>query len=126
VTNAWKQSWKIHRFDPGLLHHSDRVCQQYPSKEFRSLRAQELRCAAKATATKTRRWKAFGATLKTECFGSYFPETREKAEIMIFDYIESFYNRWHLHSALGYKSPLEYESPQSHKPDYRKSPSTLF
>ena len=28
----------------------------------------------------------------------------------IFDYIESFYNRTRLHSALGFKSPLAYES----------------
>ena len=27
----------------------------------------------------------------------------------IFEYIEVFYNREHLHSALGYMAPLEYE-----------------
>ncbi len=61
--------------------------------------------------------ESFWATLKTECFGLRIPETKEQAKIMIFDYIEGFYNRWRLHSALGYKSPLDYESPQSHKPE---------
>ncbi len=61
--------------------------------------------------------ESFWATLKTECFGSFIPETKEQVKIMIFDDIEGFYNRWRLHSALGYKSPLDYESSQSHKPD---------
>ena len=36
--------------------------------------------------------------------------TRDEALTAIFDYIEGFYNRTRLHSALGYKSPLDYES----------------
>jgi transposase InsO family protein len=54
---------------------------------------------------------------KTECFGSKIPETRQQARLMIFDYIEGFYNRTRLHSALGYQSPLDFEAPQSHKPE---------
>jgi len=54
--------------------------------------------------------ESFWATLKTECFGSYIPETRSQAILMIFDYIEAFYNRSRLHSSLGNKSPLKFES----------------
>jgi transposase InsO family protein len=34
--------------------------------------------------------------------------TRETARVAIFEYLEGFYNR-RMHSALGYKSPVEFE-----------------
>ena len=37
-----------------------------------------------------------------------FPD-REVARSAIFEYLEGFYNRRRLHSALGYKSPVSYE-----------------
>lgn len=36
-------------------------------------------------------------------------ETREQAALEIFDYIECFYNRKRIHSALGYLGPEEFE-----------------
>lgn len=36
--------------------------------------------------------------------------TRGQARAAIFDYIECFYNRRRLHSALGYLSPARYEA----------------
>jgi len=53
--------------------------------------------------------ESFVATLKTECFGASIPPTRAAAELMAFDYIETFYNRRRRHSSLGQRSPLDFE-----------------
>ena len=53
--------------------------------------------------------ESFVATLKTECFDDSIPPTRAAAELMAFDYIETFYNRRRRHSSLAYKSPLDFE-----------------
>ena len=44
--------------------------------------------------------ESFVATLKTECFGDSIPPTKAVAKLMIFDYIETFYNTRRRHSAL--------------------------
>jgi transposase InsO family protein len=54
--------------------------------------------------------EAFWSTLKHELIYRRRFATRAEARTAIFDYIESFYNRTRLHSWLGYKSPLDYES----------------
>ena len=36
--------------------------------------------------------------------------TRNQAKASVFEYIEAFYNRQRLHSALGYRSPLAFET----------------
>jgi putative transposase len=48
-------------------------------------------------------------TIKTECFTDIIPKTRKEAKSIIFEYIETFYNRERLHSSLGYMSPEEFE-----------------
>jgi transposase InsO family protein len=40
--------------------------------------------------------------------GEHLP-TREFAKAHVFDYIEVYYNRYRLHSTLGYLSPMEFE-----------------
>ena len=47
--------------------------------------------------------------IKRECVHRKTFETREQAQIEIFEYIESFYNRLRRHSALGYLSPVNFE-----------------
>ena len=53
--------------------------------------------------------ESFVATLKVECFADSIPPTKAAARLMIFDYIETFYNPRRRHSALGYRSPAQFE-----------------
>ena len=57
--------------------------------------------------------EAFNKSLKTELVDKKHPfESREVARNAVFEYIEMFYNAKRLHSALGYKSPIEFEKLQ--------------
>lgn len=51
--------------------------------------------------------ESFFHTLKTEHVQHY--ATRAEAQRDVFAYIEGFYNRTRLHSAIGYVSPIEME-----------------
>jgi transposase InsO family protein len=112
VTRAWNKAWKNQQPDPGLLHHSDRGI-QYASSDFRALLdscGAAASMSRKANCYDNATMESFWATLKTECFASFIPQTKQQAKLMLFDYIETFYNRSRLHSALGYQSPLEFEN----------------
>jgi transposase InsO family protein len=50
--------------------------------------------------------------LKEELVHRVVLPTRRQARRAIFEWIEVFYNRRRLHSALGYLSPAEYEASQ--------------
>ena len=95
----------------GLLHHSDRGC-QYASEAYR-----EHLAAWKVTPSMSRKancydnaaMESFWSTLKEELIHRCSFASRAEAASAIFDYIETFYNRERLHSALGYLSPVEFE-----------------
>ena len=53
--------------------------------------------------------ESFFHSMKVELLYGRRYYTKEKTEQLIFEYIEVYYNRKRLHSALGYKSPEEYE-----------------
>ena len=53
--------------------------------------------------------ESFFGTLKSEWVYLRVYRTRDEARSDIFYYIEAFYNRRRLHSALGYLSPEECE-----------------
>jgi putative transposase len=53
--------------------------------------------------------ESFWGTLKAEALSGQSFTSRQQAELAIFDYVETFYNRVRLHSALGYQSPVDFE-----------------
>ena len=49
-------------------------------------------------------------TLKAELLAGRTFATRAAARSAIFEYVEVFYNRTRLHSALGFLSPVDFEN----------------
>ena len=110
VTEALSRAQKERLPAPGLLHHSDRGI-QYASKTYRTLLAKHQITASMsrpANPYDNALAESFMATLKTECFDQV-PATHADARLKVFDYLETFYNPKRLHSALGYRSPVEFE-----------------
>lgn len=117
VKEALKQALASRRPPSGLLHHSDRGI-QYASSAFRALlhswkispsMSGLAYCYDNAT------MEAFWSSLKNELVHHCHFETQEQARLAIFEYIELFYNRKRLHSALDYQSPVDFENQLNHK-----------
>ncbi len=112
VTNALEMAVTGKNLKAGLIHHSDRGS-QYAAENYR-----ELLKNHKMTASMSRKgqcWdnamvESFFHTLKTEHV--YFEQfrTRAEAKSSVFEWIEVFYNKQRIHSALGFKTPEWYES----------------
>jgi len=92
---------------PGLLHHADRGV-QYAAHGYRArLQAHGMLCSMsrKGDCWDNAPMESFFATLKGELVEEANYQTRDEARADVFQYIEGFYNRRRLHSALGYLTP---------------------
>ena len=102
----------LHRNPPReLLLHSDRGV-QYASADYRQALAQAGLVASmsrKANCYDNASMESFWSTLKLELVYRRNFLTRAAARSAIFDYIESFYNRQRSHSALNFRSPVDFE-----------------
>ena len=98
-----------------IIFHSDRGS-QYTSNRVRSiLKLYEFRqsMSGKGNCYDNAITETFFSILKKELVYLTEFETREHARREIFEYIEIFYNRYRLHSSLGYLSPVEFEMKNS-------------
>jgi putative transposase len=95
----------------GLIHHSDQGV-QYTSLSF-GKRLEEAGIVPSmgrvGSAYDNALAESFVATLKSELLYRHSWPKREFTRTAIFEYLEGFYNRYRLHSALGYKSPIDFE-----------------
>ena len=97
------------RGTPPALHHSDRGT-QYTSTAY-----QQLLAAHRVACSMSRRgncWdnavaESFFATIKKELVHTRSWPSRLALRTAVFEYIEVFYNRRRLHSALDYQTPAE-------------------
>lgn len=95
-----------------LIHHSDHGSQYRSLLLGKTMREHDITPSMGAISSP---WdnaptESFMGIIKRECVHRKIFETREHAQLEIFEYIETFYNRVRRHSALGFVSPADYEA----------------
>jgi putative transposase len=100
----------------GVIHHSDQGT-QYTSIAF-GLRCREAQVrpsmGSVGDAYDNALCEAFFATLECELLDRRRFPTQAEARMAVFRFIEGWYNPRRRHSALGYESPVSYESKHAH------------
>ena len=97
----------------GLLHHSDRGVQYACHDYAAALAAAGLVCSMsrRGNCYDNAAMESFWSTLKSDTgLDATVPISRRPAELIVFDYIETFYNPTRRHSSLGYLSPVAFEN----------------
>ena len=112
VARAFERAAVQRRPGPGLIHHSDRG-RQYASDAYRALLAAHSvipSMSRPANCYDNAHMESFWATLKAEFVAGRTFEDATHLRAELFPYLEIFYNRRRLHGALGYQTPVEYET----------------
>ena len=111
VVDALGMAVTLRRPGPGTVHHSDRGSQYRSLAIGKTLKESGIMASmgSKGDAFDNAAAESFMATIKTELIYRNRFKTKDEARLAVFKYIEGFYNPTRRHSALGYKSPAEYE-----------------
>jgi putative transposase len=108
---ALEMALRQRRPGEGVIHHSDQGS-QYTSVRF-GQRCQEAgvrpSMGSVGDAFDNAMAESFFATLECELLDRRSLQTPAEAELVVFEWIEGWYNSRRRHSALGYRSPNEFE-----------------
>jgi len=112
VVPAWLMAVKNRPITGPLLFHSDRGI-HYACDEFKDLLKQyplvETSMSRKGNCWDNAVAESFFKSLKTEWVYHQKYLNPQQAALSVFQYIETWYNTKRKHSALGYKSPKQFE-----------------
>ncbi len=108
---AFKMAQRNRPIIQQIIFHSDRGV-QYACNEFKNL-LESNPLIIRSMSRKGNCWdnavaESFFKTLKAECIYQHKFANEGQAAVVVFEYIETWYNRKRFHSALGYKSPEEF------------------
>ena len=110
VTKALRRAFSLEGTAANIFHSDQGV--QYKSKVFRKV-LQDMGIKAsmsrRGNCYDNAYVETFFKTFKSELLWNDDFKSEDDLRFKIFKYIELFYNKKRLHSALDYKSPLEYE-----------------
>jgi len=112
IIPAWLMATRKRPITQNLIFHSDRGI-QYACKEFVNILNANM-WVTRSMSRKGNCWdnavaESFFKTIKVEWIYSKNYINQEQAQLSIFEWIESWYNRRRRHSALGYKTIEELE-----------------
>ena len=95
-----------------LIQHTDRGSQCTADDYWALLNAHgiQVSMSGKGDPYDNAMRESFFSTLRAELTDLERFLTRQAAQTAVFEFIEVFYNRQRLHSSLGYRSPLAFET----------------
>jgi transposase InsO family protein len=111
AVGALEQALEKRQPPPGLVHHSDRGL-QYASAEYAAILEKHRMIPSMsrpANPYDNASCESFMKTLKREEIYANKYDDLEHLRANIEEFIEEYYNRQRLHSALGYRTPEEFE-----------------
>jgi transposase InsO family protein len=94
----------LHHTDRGAIYASDEYREKLSAHRLISSMSRKADCYDNAVA------ESFFSTLKNELICGAVLESRDRARVEIFEYIEVFYNRQRIHQSLDYRTPETMEA----------------
>jgi putative transposase len=126
---ALQQAIESRQPEPGLVHHSDRGFQYAHAEYIAILEKYHMvpSMSRPANPYDNASCESFMKTLKREEIYAHDQyDDLEQLRANIEEFIEEYYNRQRLHSALGYRPPEEFEQQAESKAESRSATMVFF